>query len=433
MSDAAVLSAMPWFHYADGELCAEGVRLSQIAQQVGTPAYVYSSAALSNRYRALADAFAGQNVLIAYAMKANSNLSVLRHFAGLGAGADVVSEGELRLAMKAGIPASRIIFAGVGKTPAEMAAALDAGILQFNVESEPEMRALSRVAAASGRSAPIAIRINPDVDAKTHKKITTGKAENKFGIPWTRAREIYAEAARLPGLRPVGLHVHIGSQLTNLEPYEATFQRIAELVQALRQDGIALQRVDLGGGLGIRYRDEAEPDPAAYAALVRRHIAPLGVELALEPGRFLVGNAGLLLCGVTYVKRTGTKRFLILDAGMNDLIRPAMYEAYHAMVPVKHPGNAPQYSAADIVGPVCETGDTFAEGRAMPPLDDGDLLAILSAGAYSAAMGSTYNARPLTAEVLVNGSEFAVVRRRPTIDEMTLLETPPAWQDRTPR
>lgn len=427
------MTGQPWFSYSNGVLHAEGVSLKTIAEQVGTPVYVYSTEALESSYRALSEAFAGLPALIAYAVKANGNLALLRHLGALGAGADVVSAGEMQLAIKAGIAPSKIIFAGVGKTKAEMAQALKAGntgILQFNVESEPELRALSEVATSLGVTAPVAIRVNPDVDAKTHKKITTGKAENKFGIPIERAREIYAEAARLPGIKPVGVHAHIGSQLTDLDPYDATFERLAELVRDLRAAGINLTRVDLGGGLGIRYNDETPPDPKAYADLVRKHIAPLGCELALEPGRFIVGNAGLLLSTVTYVKPAEGKRFLILDAGMNDLIRPALYEAYHGIVTVDEPTDAARFPA-DIVGPVCESGDTFAEERPMPEVKDGDLLAILSAGAYSAAMASTYNARPLAPEVMVKGSQFAVVRRRPTLEDMTALESPALWRDPT--
>lgn len=427
---------MPWFSYRDGELHAEGVKLSEIAKAVGTPAYVYSTAALTDRYTALAEAFAGLPALIAYAVKANGNLSVLRHLGSLGAGADVVSAGEMQLALKAGIAPNKIIFAGVGKTADEMRAALRAGntgILQFNVESEPELHLLSQVAVELGVTAPIAIRINPDIDAKTHKKITTGKAENKFGIPIARAREIYATAMQLPGIKPLAVHAHIGSQLTDLAPYDATFARLADLVRDLRADGVPLARIDLGGGLGIRYDNEAAPDPRAYADLVRKHIAPLGCELALEPGRFIVGNAGLLLCGVTYVKPAEGKTFVILDAGMNDLIRPALYEAHHGIVSVTEPAADAVYAPADVVGPVCETGDTFAEERPLPPLQAGDFLAILSAGAYSAAMASTYNARPLAPEVLVHGDKFAIVRRRPTIEDMTMLETQPAWLDKAAR
>ncbi|WP_341896589.1 diaminopimelate decarboxylase [Ferrovibrio terrae] len=425
------MTGLPWFAYRNGVLHAEGVPLDHIAAEVGTPAYVYSTAALTDRYTSLAEAFAGLPVLIAYAMKANANLAVLRHFGSLGAGADVVSAGELQLAMKAGIAPGKIIFAGVGKTKAEMALALKAGntgIAQFNVESEPELQALSDVASGMGVKAPVAIRINPDVDAKTHKKITTGKAENKFGISYRRAREVYAMAAKLPGIAITGVHVHIGSQLTDLTPYEDTFIRVAELVAELRADGHDIRRIDLGGGIGITYDDETPPDPAAYAALVRKYIAPLGCEIALEPGRYLVGNAGLLLTGVTFVKPAEGKTFLILDAGMNDLIRPAMYEAFHRIVPVKAPNPDAEMVPVDIVGPVCESGDTFAEDRPMPPVDDGDLLAILSAGAYSSSMASTYNARPLAPEVLVHGDRFAIVRRRPSIDEMTALEIQPVWR-----
>jgi len=424
------MTGLPWFAYRNGVLHAEGVPLDHIAADVGTPAYVYSTAALTDRYTSLAEAFAGLPVLIAYAMKANANLAVLRHLGGLGAGADVVSAGELQLALKAGIAPGKVIFAGVGKTRDEMALALKAGntgIAQFNVESEPELRALSAVAAGMGVKAPVAIRINPDVDAKTHRKITTGKAENKFGIPLHRAIEVYAEAAKLPGIRITGVHVHIGSQLTDLAPYEDTFIRLAGLVTQLRAAGHDIRRIDLGGGIGIRYDDETPPDARAYAALVRKHIVPLGCEIALEPGRYIVGNAGLLLTRVTYVKRADEKTFLILDAGMNDLIRPAMYEAFHRIVPVKAPNPDAPLAPVDIVGPVCETGDTFAEDRRMPPVEEGDLLAILSAGAYSSAMASSYNARPLAPEVMVHGDRFAITRRRPSIEDMTALESLPAW------
>lgn len=421
------MTGLPWFAYRDNMLHAEGVPLSRIAAEVGTPAYVYSHQALTDRYRSLRDAFAGIDPLIAYAVKANASLAVLKVFGQLGAGADVVSGGELQLALKAGIAPEKIIFAGVGKTREEMALGLRTGIAQFNVESEAELEALSEVAAAQGRRAPIAIRINPDVDAKTHKKITTGKAENKFGIAYQRAGEVYALAAALPGIQAVGVHVHIGSQLTDLTPYGATFERVADLVRQLRSAGHDIRRVDLGGGIGIKYNGETPPDPRDYAALVRRHILPLGCEIALEPGRYLVGNAGLLLSRVTYVKRSAAKTFLILDAGMNDLIRPAMYDAFHRIVPVKAPQSGGNLEPVDIVGPVCESADLFAEARPMPAMSHGDLLAILSAGAYSSVMASTYNARPLAPEVMVRGTEFAITRRRPSIEEMTALETMPAW------
>ncbi|HEX6958402.1 MAG TPA: diaminopimelate decarboxylase [Ferrovibrio sp.] len=425
------MTGLPWFAYRDGALCAEAVPLSRIAEAVGTPAYVYSTAALTDRYESLAKACADMPVLIAYATKANANLALLRHLGSLGAGADVVSGGELQLAMKAGIAPSKIIFAGVGKTREEMMLALKAGntgIAQFNVESEPELHLLSEVASSLGVRAPVALRINPDVDAKTHKKITTGKAENKFGISYRRALEVYAEAARLPGLKVTGVHVHIGSQLLELAPFEQTFQLIAELVGELRAAGHDIRRVDLGGGLGIRYDDETAPDAADYAALLRRYIAPLNCEIALEPGRYLVGNAGLLLTRVNFVKRAEEKTFLILDAGMNDLVRPAMYEAFHRILPVKAPNSDAALAPVDIVGPVCETGDTFAEARPMPPVKHGEFLAILSAGAYSSSMASMYNARPLAPEVLVRGAEFAIVRRRPSIEDMTALEMPPTWR-----
>lgn len=421
------MTGFPWFAYRDGALHAEAVPLQRIAAAVGTPTYVYSSQALSESYASLRDAFAGIDPLIAYAVKANSSLAVLRHLGDQGAGADVVSGGEMQLALKAGIDAKKIIFAGIAKTRAEMAAALAAGIAQFNVESEPELEALSEVATGLGKVAPVAIRINPDVDAKTHRKITTGKAENKFGIAYQRAGEVYGLAARLPGLAVVGVHVHIGSQLTDLAPYEATFARVAELVGSLRAQGHQIRRVDLGGGIGIRYDGETPPDPRDYAALVRKHIQPLGCEIALEPGRYLVGNAGLLLARIIYVKRTETKTFLILDAGMNDLVRPAMYEAYHRILPVKAPNSAAPLAPADIVGPICESTDIFAAARPMPPVEQGDLLAILSAGAYSSVMASTYNARPLAPEVLVREAQFAITRRRPSIDDMTALESLPAW------
>lgn len=424
------MTGLPGFDYVKGMLQAEGVPLARIAENVGTPVYVYSTRALEHNFGGLCDAFKDMNPLIAYAMKANSNMAVIRHLGEMGAGADVVSGGELQIAMKAGIAPSKIIFAGVGKTRAEMTLALRAGntgILQFNVESEPELEALSEVAQSLGLKAPVAVRINPDVDAKTHKKITTGKAENKFGVPYGRAREVYARAKALPGIEIVGIHAHIGSQLTDLAPYEETFRLLADLVRDLRADGHDIRRLDLGGGLGIRYDDETPPDVALYAAMVRRHIAPLGISIALEPGRFIVGNAGLLLCSVTFVKQAEQRRFLILDAGMNDLIRPALYEAFHRILPVAQAAPDAPVTPADIVGPVCETGDTFAENRPMPPVQAGDLVAILSAGAYSAAMGSTYNARPLAPEVLVRGDSFALVRRRATIEEMTALETPAPW------
>lgn len=419
---------MTAFTYRAGVLHAEDVPLPRIAEQVGTPAYVYSTAALTGTYRRFADAFAGLPATICYALKANSNQAVIRTLAKLGAGADVVSEGEMRRALAAGIPARRIIFSGVGKTVAEMEAALAAGLHQINVESIPELEALSAVASRMGVTASVALRINPDVDAQTHAKISTGRREDKFGIDFADAVEAYARATALPGLAPVGLAVHIGSQLTRLDPFRAAFGRIVELVETLRHRGIALQRVDLGGGIGIPYRDEdSPPTPDAYAALVREIIAPLGAEIAIEPGRALVGQAGLLLARTLFVKPGHSRRFVILDAAMNDLLRPALYDAWHPIVPVAEPAaDAPRLDC-DVVGPVCESGDTFARQRPLPPVAAGDLVAFLAAGAYGAVMASTYNTRPLVPEVLVDGDRLAVVRKRPTFEEMLAQEPLPDW------
>ena len=416
-----------FFVHRDGDMFAEAASVARIATAVGTPFYLYSAAALATRYRDFADAFTPTSPLICYAVKANPNLAVLRLFAGLGAGADVVSKGELRRALDAGIPPTRIVFSGVGKTDAELRAALDAGIRQINVESVPELRRLGELAAARGQTAPVALRVNPDVDALTHAKIATGKSENKFGIAIDDAPKAYGLAARLPGIAPVGLAVHIGSQLTDLAPFRAAFARVAALVRELRAAGMAVGRLDLGGGLGIRYRDETPPAPAAYAALVREAFAGLDLDLAVEPGRVLCGPAGVLVARVVYVKDGPERRFVILDAGMNDLIRPALYDSWHDIVPVRQsiPGIARQ--PADVVGPVCETGDTFATARDLPPLAAGDLVALTEAGAYGAAMSSTYNSRPLVPEVLVAGSRFAVIRRRPSHEEMVALEAVPDW------
>ena len=421
---------MNHFQYQGGELHAEQVPLSRIAAHVGTPFYCYSTATLERHYRVFSGAFAGSDALVCFSVKANSNLAVIGTLARLGAGADVVSEGELRRALAAGVPAQKIVFSGVGKTRAEMAFALEAGILQFNVESEAELLVLSEVASARRQVAPISFRVNPDVDAKTHAKIATGKAENKFGIPWTQARAIYAEAARLPGIRVVGVDVHIGSQLTELAPFEAAFRRVAELVEALRADGHAIRRLDLGGGLGIPYdasTNEAPPPPDDYAGMIRRVVGHLGCELVLEPGRLLVGNAGILVTQVIYVKAAEKKSFIILDAAMNDLIRPSLYDAWHDIVPVRQAAPGAPQTAVDFVGPVCETGDVLAVDRSVTPLAAGDLVAILSAGAYGAVMASTYNTRPLIPEVLVNGDDFAVVRSRPSYEEMLGLDHLPAW------
>jgi len=417
------------FAYRDGVLCVEDVPIPRMAEAVGTPFYVYSSAALTDNYRRFADAFAGMNATVCYAMKANSNLAVLRLFADLGAGADVVSEGELRRALAAGIRPERIVFSGVGKTQAEMAFAIEAGIHQINVESLPEMEALSAVAAAKGVRMPIAIRVNPDVDAGTHHKISTGRAEDKFGIDIADAPAAYARAATLPGIDPVAVAVHIGSQLTDLAPFRAAFGRVAELVATLRGQGIDIRRLDLGGGLGIVYREEAPPAPADYAAVVRETVGALDCAVMLEPGRALVGNAGLLVTRVIYIKEGRTRRFAIVDAAMNDLIRPALYEAWHAMRPVREPAPGTPAVPHDVVGPICETGDTFAVARPLPPLLAEELLVMEGAGAYGSAMSSTYNSRPLVPEVLVQGAAFAVVRARPDHAEMLRLERLADWQD----
>ena len=417
-----------FFPYRDGELSAEGVAVARIAEAVGTPFYLYSAGALSAHYHAFADAFAPQRPLICYAVKANSNLAVLRVFARLGAGADVVSEGELRRALAAGIPPERIVFSGVGKTRTELEAALSAGIHQINVESIPELRRLSALAAARGRTARVAIRVNPDVDALTHAKIATGKRENKFGIDIEDASEAYRLAGELPGIEPVGLAVHIGSQTGGgLGPFREAFERLAELVIEFRRIGLVVRRVDLGGGLGIRYRDETPPGVTAYAALVRDILTPLDLDIACEPGRVLAGPAGLLVARVIYVKEGASKRFVIVDAAMNDLIRPALYDAWHDIVPVRLPAPGAVLGPADIVGPVCETGDSFASGRELPPLAEDDLVALTSAGAYGAVMSSTYNSRLLVPEVLVDGSRFAVIRPRPSYEAMLGLDAVPDW------
>jgi diaminopimelate decarboxylase len=417
-----------FFPYREGELFAEAVPVARIADAVGTPFYLYSAAALSARYRAFAEAFEPVRPLICYAVKANSNLAVLRVFARLGAGADVVSEGELRRALLAGIPPQRIVFSGVGKTGDELAAALAAGIHQINVESIPELRRLSEIAAARGATARIAIRVNPDVDALTHAKISTGKKENKFGIDIDEAVDAYRLAGDLPGIEPVGLAVHIGSQTGGgLGPFREAFERLAELIVELRQVGLVVRRVDLGGGLGIRYHTETPPDPKDYARLVQGVFGTLDVEIACEPGRVLVGPAGLLVARVIYVKDGASRRFVIVDAAMNDLIRPALYDAWHDIVPVRLPAPGAVLSPADVVGPVCETGDSFGSGRELPPLAEDDLVALTAAGAYGAVMSSTYNSRLLVPEVLVAGSRFAVIRARPSYDAMLGLDTVPEW------
>lgn len=420
---------MNHFEYRDGRLHAEGVSLEAIAAQVGTPFYCYSTATLERHYKVFADAFAGQKALVCYALKANSNQAVIATLARLGAGADVVSGGELKRALAAGVPPARIVFSGVGKTADEMALALDAGIHQFNVESEPELELLSVVANAKGSVAPITIRVNPDVDAKTHAKISTGKAENKFGIAWERVRSVYARAAALPGVKVVGVDVHIGSQLTALEPFEAAFKKVAELVTALRGDGHKIDRLDLGGGLGIPYEENrlVPPEPTNYADIVKRTTGHLGCAIILEPGRLLVGNAGVLVAKVLYVKKATAKTFVIVDAAMNDLLRPTLYEAYHGVLPVVAADPDAVTTQVDVVGPVCETGDFLALDRPMPPVKSGDLVALLSAGAYGAVMASTYNTRALIPEVLVKDDSFAVVRERVSAERIIALDHLPGW------
>lgn len=419
---------VPGFHYTDGALHAEGVALSAIAASVGTPTYVYTTEGLAAAWRAYADAFAGQDVTICYALKANSNLAVIRTLAQLGAGGDVVSVGEMRRALAAGIPPAKIVFSGVGKTRDELAAALKAGIHQINVESLPELDALSAVAVELGVEAPIAIRINPDVDAETHGKIATGRKEDKFGIDFAHAGEAYARAMALPGINPVGIAIHIGSQLLKTTPFRKAFGKLAGLVRDLKAQGVPLSRIDLGGGLGVPYKPEdSAPDYPAYAKAVAEMVGDLGCHVTLEPGRSLVAAAGLLLTRTIFVKEGLHRRFLIVDAAMNDLVRPAMYEAWHTVIPVAQPAADAVLADADIVGPVCETGDTFARLRPMPPVAPGDLLAFLTAGAYGAAMSSTYNSRPLVAEVLVSGAKFEVVRRRPSFEDSLTLETMPDW------
>jgi diaminopimelate decarboxylase len=416
-----------FFSYRGGELHAEEMAVSRIATAVGTPFYLYSAAAFTAQYRRFTEAFSREKPLICYAVKANSNLAVLRLFAGLGAGADVVSEGELRRALAAGMPPQKIIFSGVGKTRAELEAALDAEIHQINVESIPELRRLSEVAGARGRITPVAIRVNPDVDAHTHAKLSTGMKENKFGIDLGEAAAAYSLARELPGVEPVGLAVHIGSQLVDLEPYRRAFARVAGLVQELRAKGLAVTRIDLGGGLGIRYRAEHAPEPDSYARLVREIFGPTGLAMSFEPGRMLAGPAGLLVARVIYVKQGAAKRFVIVDGAMNDLIRPALYDAWHDIVPVSLPSPDVALAPADVVGPVCEPGDTFAVDRDLPPIAEGDLVAFTAAGAYGAVMSSTYNSRPLVPEVLVAGTRFDVIRARPSYDDMLSLDTIPTW------
>jgi diaminopimelate decarboxylase len=419
---------MNHFAYRDGVLHAEDVDLAAVAAQIGTPFYCYSTATLERHYRVFAAALP-KDALIAFSVKANGNLAVLKTLARLGAGADVVSGGEMKKALAAGVPPARIVFSGVGKTRAEMQLGLDTGIHQFNIESEPELEALNAIALASGKRAPVTIRVNPDVDAKTHAKITTGTSETKFGIPWSRARDAYALAARLKGIEIVGVDVHIGSQITELGPFAEAFARVGELVKQLRDDGHTIARIDLGGGLGVPYAKDntPPPDPAAYGALAGRVAQELGAKLIVEPGRLIAANAGVMVSSVLYVKDGERKSFLILDAGMNDLLRPALYDAFHEIVPVTEPAPATPRQKYDVVGPVCETTDIFARDRDLPALKSGDLVAFLTAGAYGAVMSSAYNARPPAPEVLVKGGEWTIVRPRLSDDALIALDRLPAW------
>lgn len=415
---------MSAFAYRNGTLHCEDVALSAIAAEIGTPVYVYSSAAVLASYRAYAGAL--PKATVCYALKANSNMAILRLLAREGAGADVVSGGELEQAIAAGVAPTKIVFSGVGKSRAEMRRAIEVGVGQINVESEAEMKVLSDVASGMGARVAVAIRVNPDVDARTHAKITTGKKENKFGIDIGAAPTAYARGANLPGLRMVGIAVHIGSQLTDLAPYENAFRALARLTDRLRTEGLSVERLDLGGGLGIAYRDEVPPSIEAYADVVQRTVGGLGCHLSIEPGRSIVGNAGAIVSSVLYVKEAG-KRFVIVDAAMNDLIRPTLYEAYHEILPVDEASMSTSRKVADVVGPICETGDVLATNRPLPDLQEGAKVAILSAGAYGAVMASSYNTRPLAAEVLVKGSIFAVVRRRQSVAELIARDSIPEW------
>jgi len=420
---------MDHFLYRDGALYAEDVPVAEIAAAVGTPFYVYSTATLERHFKLFDEALEGTEHLVCYAMKAASNQAILKTLAKLGAGMDVVSQGEYLRARAAGVPGDKIVFSGVGKTYEEIHTALTGGIRQFNVESEPEMIVIDQVAQELGVKAPITIRVNPDVDAKTHAKIATGKSENKFGIPISRAKEVYALAASLPGLDVIGIDCHIGSQLTDLEPFRLAYEKVAELTETLRAEGHNIRRLDLGGGLGIPYTrsNEAPPLPVEYGQLIKDTLGHLDCEIEIEPGRLIAGNAGLMVSKVIYVKSGEGRDFLIIDGAMNDLIRPAMYEAHHDIIPVIEPVPGTEQQPYDIVGPVCESGDTFAKQRSLAPMVAGDLVAFRSAGAYGAVMASEYNSRPLIPEVLVHGDQFAVIRERPSFDEMINRDTIPAW------
>ena len=420
---------MHHFSYRDGTFHAEDVSLQHMADEIGTPFYCYSTATLRRHYQVMDTAFADTDHMICYAMKANSNQAVIKTMADMGAGMDVVSEGELRRALAAGVPARKIVFSGVGKTAREMAMALKEGISCFNVESEPELELLSQIASRVGQRAAVSIRINPDVDAKTHAKITTGKADNKFGISHTRASEVYARAAALPNIEVAGVDMHIGSQITELAPFEKAYTLMAGIVRQLQSEGHNIRHVDLGGGLGVPYRGDNDipPHPDEYGAMAKRVLGPLGLKLVLEPGRMFVGNAGILVSRVIYVKENEGKTFVIQDAAMNDLIRPTLYDAYHEIIPVEESRKAETFEA-DIVGGICETGDYLAKSRRMAKVRQGDLLAVMTAGAYGAVQSGTYNTRPLIPEVMVNGDQWSIVRHRQTYEELIGLDALASWQ-----
>ncbi len=420
---------MHHFSYKNGILHAEDVSLEEIAKKVGTPFYCYSTATLERHYTVFKQVFDGIDTLICYAMKANSNQAVLKTLANLGSGADVVSEGELRRALLAGIPPEKIVFSGVGKTSFELKAALDAGILCINVESEPELHNLSRIASEMGKEAHVSFRINPDVDAKTHDKIATGKSENKFGIPLKDAERVYAEAARLPGVKPTGIDMHIGSQITDLQPFDNAFSRLGALIRSLREQGHAIDHVDLGGGLGIPYKHDnlPPPDPQNYAKVVRHHVESLDCRVIFEPGRLIAGNAGILVGEVIYVKQGEAKTFIIGNVGMNDLIRPTLYEAHHDVLCIEEKKSDAEWITADLVGPVCETGDYIAQDRSMPLMKSGDLFAVLSAGAYGAVQSNTYNTRPLVAEVIVKNNVYEIIRPHMSVDCIINIDNIPKW------
>jgi diaminopimelate decarboxylase len=418
---------MDHFEYKNGELYAEDVALRHIADEVGSPLYVYSTATLERHYLAFAEGVSELNPLICFAVKANSNIAVIKTLAKLGAGADVVSVGELKRAMAAGIPANKIIYSGVGKSEADLHSALKVGVHQINAESEAELQLLSAVAVDLGKTVQIGIRINPNVDARTHEKITTGMSENKFGVDIDLARDVYGRIAKLPGLRVSGVALHIGSQLTDLEPYREAYTKTAKFIELLRSDGHNITQLDLGGGLGITYNMEVVPSPAEYGRMVKEIVGYLGCNISFEPGRLIAGNAGVLVTKVILVKEGIDRKFCIVDAAMNDLVRPTLYNAYHEIVPITKALPGAKQLKMDIVGPICESGDYFAKGRDMPALGTKDLLAIRSAGAYAAVMASVYNSRPLIPEVLVNGDQYSVIRRRWTVEDMMALEILPEW------